>query len=332
MTFTDLLANDRQGFRQFRRMIRGCVNKPLLYHAADGYGAVLFHLLERVARGERVDDGELDELMADSGRPLRSGPTLINSAGGQIALVSVRGIANYDIEFQPYAFSTLRLVQTVREFASDPQIRAVVLDIDSPGGEVTGTSEAADAVYAARQRKPVVALVNPLCASAAYWIASQCSAIVASSKHADVGSIGVFLSHVDCSEFNKMQGLKVTYIYAGEHKVEGNPDEPLSDTAAQHYQGEVDAIYRDFLNAVARGRGIAAGTVRETFGKGRTMMAPDALRVGMIDGIGGVETAISLADPAKARAARLARLRDASRPRASPAALTRRQRLEELRG
>lgn len=291
--------------RQFRRAIRNSVGKPLLFDARDGYGAVLRGLFERVARGDRVHDGEIHEVMADTrseadagDEPKRitiaAGPTLIpGGAGGKItALVPVRGVALYDLDFQPYCFSTLLLAQTMAALANDPEVGTIVLDIDSPGGMVTGTAEAADAIYAAGKRKKVVALINPLAASAAYWLASQANEIVA-IKSADVGSIGVFLVHTDCSKFNEMQGMKITYIYAGEHKVEGNSDEPLADGARAYFQSEVDTIYKDFLKAVARGRGKSVDDVFENFGKGRCMMAPMAKKVGMIDDFMTIDAALS---------------------------------------
>ncbi len=193
-TFADLIADSSTvagKMRQFRREIRGCVNRPLLYHAADGYGAVLFHLFERMGRGERVHDGDVHELMAVGG-PTRVGPTLIPGAGGKsIAWVGVRGVALYDLDYPPYCFSTLRLGQQIKELAADFSIKSIILDINSPGGAVTGTELAADAVYAANKRKPVVAYVDPLCASAAYWIGSQAGTIVAATRAADIGSIGV---------------------------------------------------------------------------------------------------------------------------------------------
>lgn len=291
--------------RQFRREIRSCPGKPLAFHMRSGYGAVVGAMLERVGRGERVHDSEIHDIMADSRNAsdddgearrilVEAGPRIIpnGTAGKAVAIVSMRGIANYNVEFQPYCFSTALLAQTMSALGSNPDVGTIVLDIDSPGGMVTGTVEAADAVYAAAKKKTVVALVNPLCASAAYWIASQASEIIA-TKSADIGSVGVFMAHTDCSKFNEMNGMAVTYIYAGQYKVEGNPDEPLSQDAIDYYQGEVDSIYSDFVKGVARGRGISTADVLAKFGQGRTMMAADAKAAGMIDQITTVDGAMA---------------------------------------
>jgi ClpP class serine protease len=145
-------------------------------------------------------------------------------------VLSLHGVAMYDSEWQPYCFSTLLLSQIMGRLAADPQIETIVLDIDTPGGMVTGTQEAADAVFAARRKKRVIGLVNPLCASAGYWIASQCSEIVGVPS-ADIGSIGVFMCHYDCSAMLADAGIKPTYIFAGEYKTEGNSSEPLARKA-----------------------------------------------------------------------------------------------------
>lgn len=290
--------------REFRRQLRSSVGKPLAYQIRDGFGASVAGVLERVIRGQRVHDAELSEVLAydddddDGARPQRvsisAGPVIVPGAGQgkATAIVTMRGVALYDLEFQPYCYSSLLLAQTMSALANDAAIGTILLDIATPGGQVTGTPEAADAVYAARQKKRVVALVNPLCASAGYFVASQATHIVA-VKSADIGSIGVFMMHADCSGLMEQMGVKPTFIFAGENKVEGNPYEPLSDDAKGYFQSEVDTLYGDFLKAVARGRGISVQEVEERFGKGRTMLAPEAKKVGMIDEIATVEGALA---------------------------------------
>lgn len=289
--------------RKFKREIRSVNGRVLAFDIRAGFGAALTPMLERIARG-RVDDAEIREMFfgqaeadqddAKKRAEILAGPTIVpgSKTGRFTALVSCHGIAMYDVEYQPYAFSTLRLSQIMGRLAADPTIETIFLDIDSPGGYVTGTQEAADAVYAARKKKRVVALVNPLAASAAYWIASQAETVIGVPS-ADVGSIGVFMCHYDCSKMLSDAGIKPTYIYAGEYKTEGNSSEPLGDEARAFYQSEVDGTYSDFVNAVARGRGVTAQVVMDKFGKGRCYGAKDAKKLGMIDEISTIQGALA---------------------------------------
>lgn len=284
--------------RGFRRALRSIAGRPLAYQIRDGFGLSISGVLEAVARGRRVSDSDIFDVFgidADfemTAAQLAAPAIVPTNRGKSIAIVSMRGVALYDLEMQPMCFSTLNLARVMTALVADETVGTIILDVDSPGGAVTGTQEAADAVWAARQAgKVVVALVSPLCASAAYWIASQANEIVAVPS-ADIGSIGVFMAHTDCSAWNEQQGLKVTYIFAGKYKVEGNSDEPLSDEARAYYQSEVDVTYAAFTKAVARGRGVPVSTVLADFGQGRTMMAPAAKAAGMIDRVTTLDLAL----------------------------------------
>ncbi len=290
--------------RPFRRALRGLVGQVLGYQVRDGFGSTLVPLFDRVLRSGRVTDDELSDAMGHRGQGNADEDALMAQAqalgplvfppagrnGKSTALVSLRGVALYDLELQPYAFSTLALAQTITALGNNPDVGTILLDIDSPGGVVTGVMEAADSIWAARQRGTrVVALVNPLAASAAYWIASQADEIVAVPS-AEVGSIGVFTLHAECAAMLEDAGIKATFIFAGDHKVEGNPLEPLSAETREFIQSQVDFTYKNFVKAVARGRGITTTKVNRDFGQGRTFFATDALRMGLIDKIQSIDS------------------------------------------
>jgi signal peptide peptidase SppA len=169
--------------------------------------------------------------------------------------------------------------------AANPDVGAIVLDIDSPGGTFAGTQETADAVRAAAAAKPVTACVADLCASAAYWIASAAGQIVV-SPGGDVGSIGVLCVHMDMSRMLEEFGLTPTIIRSVPFKAEGNPYEPLSPEAIANLQGEVDQAHGAFVKAVAAGRKVSVAKVQADFGRGRTMMAQNAVYAGMADRVG----------------------------------------------
>jgi capsid assembly protease len=182
-----------------------------------------------------------------------------------------------------------------QRLVDDPNVGSIVLDVDSPGGEVFGLEELAARVAAGARRKPVVAVANPWAASAAYWVASQASELVVTPS-GEVGSIGVVAAHDDLSERARQLGVRRTYVTAGRRKAEGNAFEPLSEEARAHLQASVDRYYDAFTAAVARGRGVPVARVRsEAWGEGRMLGAEHAVRVGMADREGTLEETIARA-------------------------------------
>lgn len=207
---------------------------------------------------------------------------IVPGQDGDTAIIPLHGIATFGLSLPPFAFSTRLLASQVQELTADSSVKKIVLNISSPGGIVYGTPEAAAAIYQARQQKPIMAAVSPFAASAAYWIASQCTSIVATSS-ADVGSIGVFMLHVSYARALEKAGIEPTYIFAGGRKVDGNSHEPLSKRAREDYQNAVDETYMNFLDDVARGRQTARVFVQRRYGEGRLLNTKDALAAGMID-------------------------------------------------
>lgn len=180
--------------------------------------------------------------------------------------------------------STEMLGKEIRDAVNNPNISTIILDIDSPGGSVYGVQELASYIREASEKKTIIASVNSLAASAAYWIAASASEI-SMMPSGEVGSIGVIAMHVDWSGFNEQKGIDPTYIYAGRYKSEGNEDEPLSDEARTYIQGQINTYYDEFIAAVAAGRSVSPETAREKYGQGRTLLAREALNLGMIDRI-----------------------------------------------
>lgn len=207
--------------------------------------------------------------------------------GRTVAVVPVIGpITKRDTMFS-FLFggtSVNRLIAQVKALRADESVSAVLLNVDSPGGSSSGLTELAAEIRSLRESKRVVAIVNDMAASGGYWIASQANEIVGTPSSL-TGSVGAYTLHVDYSGALAKEGIKPTYIYAGKHKVDGNPYEPLSDEAKAHAQSIVDSIYATFVNDVATGRGVSAATVRSDYGEGRVLVAKDAKAAGMIDRI-----------------------------------------------
>ena len=178
-------------------------------------------------------------------------------------------------------------------FANDPSVSRIIIDVNSGGGSVCGVHELADKIYKVRQKKPIIAVVNTLMASAAYYIASSADKIYCSPS-GECGSIGVLLTHSDFSQYEEKLGIKTTIIKAGKHKAEGNPFEPLSDETRDYLQKNVDYFYNMFVSTVARNRNTTKADVISNYGEGRVLTAKDALSVGMIDGIKTLEEVLSM--------------------------------------
>jgi signal peptide peptidase SppA len=151
------------------------------------------------------------------------------------------------------ATSYEQIQRQVAAAVGDAGVSGILLDIDSPGGETSGCFDLADYIYSVRNEKPIYAVANDIALSAAYAIASSTSKIFVTRTGA-VGSIGVYALHVDQSGFDKELGVKYTYVFAGERKVDGNPHEPLSKHANADIQDEVDREYGIFTETVARNR------------------------------------------------------------------------------
>lgn len=186
------------------------------------------------------------------------------------------------------ATSTETIGRALDALAADPTCRAIVLDVDSPGGSVFGVSELWAKIQSVAGEKKVVAVANSMAASAAYWLASAAREIYV-TPGGQVGSIGVLSAHEDLSAAYEQEGVKTTLVSAGKYKTEGNPYGPLDEEGRASMQRMVDEYYQSFAAAVARGRGISEARVKADYGQGRLVSAKDAKAAGMVDGIATLE-------------------------------------------
>jgi HK97 family phage major capsid protein len=252
---------------------------------------LLREVISRRIAGERLDVEELAEITAAAPKRSAVSPT----DGGSIAVLPLWGI------IAPHQVNDLSSGPTTAldswgalfdELVNDPKVGTIVLDVDSPGGSVDLVPETAAKIRAANARKEIVAVANTRIGSAAYWLASQAGQLVVSPSGA-VGSIGVYAAHEDVSEQLAAEGVNVTLISAGAHKVDGNPFEPLSDDARATIQANVDAYYGMFVGDVAKGRGVEPSVVEKKFGQGRMVLAGDAVKAGMADRVATLEDTLA---------------------------------------
>ena len=166
--------------------------------------------------------------------------------------------------------------------ARDPSVRAVALEIDSFGGEVAGVFDLADQIRALRRNKPVWAFVAEHAFSAGYALASQADRILL-PRTGSVGSIGVVVMHADLSGQLDQDGVRVTLIHSGQHKVDGNPYEPLPKTVRDDIQREIDVLRFLFAETVAAGRAGRLSQDAALATEAATYRGVDAVSAGLAD-------------------------------------------------
>lgn len=246
-------------------------------------------ILEIAAR-ENLDP---DAVAAQRGKPLDHTHRVTNRNG--IAVIPVEGpIVRYADLFTEISGATSieTLAQDLHSALNDNTISGILLNIDSPGGEVNGTSEFADMVHAARDRKPIVAYVGDMGASAAYWIASAASEVVVNAT-ARVGSIGVVAAIPDPS---KQSAKHLTFVSS--QSPNKRPD-PTTEKGRGLLQTQIDSLAQVFVDTVARNRNVTPDAVLADFGQGGMFVGQEAVAAGLADRVGSFESVLAeLANPA----------------------------------
>lgn len=253
----------------------------------------VYEALMQLARG--LEGAEADPAVVNAITMERMEVVAASPAPG-VAVIPIHGIIEPRRSFWTEYFggtSIEGLRLQFRKALADESVKGIVFDVCSPGGDAIGVEEMASEIFKARGIKPMIAAVNCRAASAAYWLASQADELVGLQAAADCGSIGCFTCHFDWSKWNEQFGIVPTYVYAGQFKVEGNPDQPLSDEARAFYQTQVDEIYGRFVAAVARGRGVTPASVKADFGQGRCFMMAQAIGLKMVDRLASLDDLVS---------------------------------------
>ncbi|NOX39769.1 MAG: S49 family peptidase [Alphaproteobacteria bacterium] len=265
----------------------------------------------RAAHGPRSEPAFPDRPKAAEG----------SSTVGTIRVLRIHGAilprtAQLDDISGPGAVSLEAFQKNFREAAADPNTKAIILDVDSPGGQVDLVPETVAMIHAAKRAdRPIIAVANTMAASAAYWLASAADELVVTPSGM-VGSIGVYMLHEDISKRLEAEGIAPTFIYEGPRKVEGNPFEPLNAEARAALQASVRHYYEMFTKDVAKSRGVPVSVVRadpeatdKHFGGGRVYHAAEAVKLGMADRVATIDDTIRRASGRKARNAGVERRR-----------------------
>lgn len=183
-----------------------------------------------------------------------------------IAVLPVSGtLVSKTRSLQPYSGMTgyNGIIARLQQAMSDPGVDGILLDMDTPGGMVSGAFDCADIIARMRDIKPVWALANDMNCSAGQLIASAASRRLV-TQTARTGSIGVMMAHSNYGAALKTQGVEVTLIYSGDHKVDGNPYEKLPKDVRDDFQTRIDATRRMFAEKVAAYTGMSVQAVLDT--------------------------------------------------------------------
>ena len=289
---------------RYRRILQAVCETP--WAILPSKLAVIVELLALRAEGHRLDDAEIVERI-EAARPGNGRPpyATVPGSGGDVAVITLYGV----IMPRATLFSQISGGVGLTSFQAqlqaalaDNAVSAILLDIDSPGGNVALVPETAAMIRNARgQGKPIVALADTMAASAAYYIAAQADEVVVTPS-GEVGSIGVIAVHQDISRALDAAGITTTMITYGENKANGYPYEPLSDAAEAEIQASVDDFGRMFDADVAKGRGVTAAQVHAKWGQGLMFGAQQAVDLGLADRVGSFDETITRLAHAPSRA------------------------------
>ena len=233
--------------------------------------------------------------LADLAAPVGYTPAAraLGPPSGKVAVIPIHGTLvrrTSGIEAESGLASYTGIAAQLDAALASPEIAAILLDIDSPGGESGGVFDLADRIRAASEVKPVWAVANDMAFSAAYALASAATRVFV-ARTGGVGSIGVIAMHIDQSVKDAKDGVRYTAVFAGERKNDLNPHEPLSDAAHAVLKAEVDRVYELFVETVARHRGLDADAVRAT--EAGLFFGPDAVATGLADAVGSLDDALT---------------------------------------
>ena len=267
---------------RFPHLAQRVFNVPLALHPGKAE-VIIAALADRLG---------IARLFGESGRPVALAPMMMDDEPeptrgyevlGGVAIIPVEGTLVAKLGcLCPYSGMTgydgIRV--NFLTALADASVRAIVFDIDSPGGECAGLFDLVDTIVAGRGVKPIRAILTEVAFSAAYAIASAADRISV-PRTGGVGSIGVLCMHVDWSRALTEAGATVTLIRHGERKFEGNSYEPLSRSARASMQADVDATGALFVETVARNRGLPVAAVAGT--EAATFLGAAGVALGLAD-------------------------------------------------
>lgn len=238
------------------------------------------------------EQGVKEALQLKDGEPLASSRATVRDG---VAIIPVQGAifpkGNLMVEVCGAASAQV-IARDLMTALESPDVKAVILDIDSPGGHVTGINELSNLIYEARKgKKPVAAYVSGIASSAGYWIASAVKpGNLVIDATAELGSIGVVAVYQDDSGARAEAGIVEHKIISSQSPLKHA--DPATEAGRSQIQKTVDALAEVFVSAVARNRGASQDTVLRKFGSGGTFIGAEAVKRGLADRLGSLEQLI----------------------------------------
>ena len=235
-------------------------------------------------RGEKID---IESIKAKVGRDDLGNQMEFEVRDG-VAIIPIEGVLGKKMNmFMRFSGgSSTQIIKSQIEAAlNDDEVSGIILNVDSPGGTVDGTTELAEFIFESRGKKPIVSFVDGMMASAAYYIGAAADRVLISGKTAILGSIGIVTRHVDVSTAENNAGMKTTEITAGKFKRIDSSFAPLSEEGRDSIKAMVNSLYSVMVTDIAKYRGVAVEEVLENMADGRIFIGEDAISVGLVDGV-----------------------------------------------
>jgi len=246
--------------------------------------------LEKLLASEKLDVSAMRPQEQADGVPR------LFAQSGNVGVITIAGsLVNSDSWMNAFMGRTSygEIRDALVHAASDPNVGAILLDINSGGGAVSGVSDTADLIKKIdKEIKPVHTFSDSQMASAAYWLGSSARSVDV-GKVAEAGSIGIITVHREMSKAMEMDGIKATVIKAGEHKGNGNPYTPLTEAAREEIQGQLDHLYGIFMGSVAENRGLSYPVADSKMGQGRVFIGTQAVDAGLADSVTTFDAVLS---------------------------------------
>ena len=203
--------------------------------------------------------------------------------GDKIAVVEIKGVIT----------SSRSIVEQIENYAEDDAVKAIVLRINSPGGAVGPSQEIYREVLRAREKKKVIASMESVAASGGYYVACASDVIVA-NPGTITGSIGVVMEFSNIEDLLRKIGLRSYVVKSGKHKDIGSPVRKMTSEEKAILQCVIDSVHNQFVRAVAEGRDLEEGKVRQ-LADGRIFSGEQAKELGLVDRLGGLQDAVEIA-------------------------------------